>query len=143
MTRKIELAMIGAIRGAMSDPDFSGCYWHNANTSVSQRHHGIYKTVGYERTIEVTLYDTVIAVIEASMQRLSLYTGGFNTATTRSRINALLREFQPSHNLAQRKQQLVLLDAWNNTKPFHEGFTLGFEPCAPLRESRWNDTLRS
>jgi hypothetical protein len=143
MTRKIELAMISAVREVMADPGFSGCYWKSGNTLVFQTQHGIHHTVGYDRTIEVILHDTVVALIEPTMQRVSLYAGGWETVTTRSRINALLREFCPGWSMNRRKGQTVMLDRWDHAEPFREGFGLNFDPWAPLRESRWRDKLSS
>ena len=135
MTRKIEHQMIAAIRGAMADPGFEGCYWKSGNTSVWQMHSGTRGTYGCNRWIEVILHDTVIALVECNIQRVNLYTGGWNTVATRSRINALLREFQPGWAMCQRKGQLVMMDRWDNPEPFREGFGLTFDPWAPLRES--------
>lgn len=135
MTRKIELQMIAAIRDTLTDSGFEGCYWKSANTSVWQGHSGTRGTYSHDRWIEVILHGTVVALIEPNVRRVSLYTGGFNTTTTRSRINAVLREFAPGWNLCQRNGKPTMFDRNDNPEPFTEGFALTFDPWHPLRES--------
>jgi hypothetical protein len=135
MTRKIELQMIAAIRDTLTDSGFEGCYWKSANTSVWQGHSGTRGTYSHDRWIEVILHGTVVALIEPNVRRVSIYTGGFNTTTTRSRINAVLREFAPGWNLCQRNGKPTVFDRNDNPEPFTEGFALMFDPWHPLRES--------
>lgn len=135
--RKIEQQMIAAIRGCLSDPGFSGCYWRNANTCVWQQHCGIHGTPSYSRTIEVILHNTVIALIESS--RISLYTGGWQTVTTRSRINAILREFCPDWSVCQHRHALWLVDRHDQRHEWSEGRCLTFDSWAPMRASHWSD----
>ena len=65
--------------------------WHNDNTSVRVIHEGILFTPSYNKTIEVRLHNNLIASINNN--QITISSCGWNTSTTKSRLNALLREF--------------------------------------------------
>jgi hypothetical protein len=73
--RKIEAQMIGAIRSQRD--------WHSGNTSVDQTDHGSI----------VRLHNNVIARIEHAENRVFITDAGWQTATTKSRLNAILNAF--------------------------------------------------
>ena len=73
MARKIEIAMCSAVQ--------SGKDFHKANTSVSHN----------EGVAVVRLHGNKIA--EVGDDFITLFDGGWQTTTTKSRINALLAEF--------------------------------------------------
>jgi hypothetical protein len=82
--RKIEQQMINAIN---KEKD-----WSNNNTSVRVIHEGILFTPSYNKTIEVRLHNNIIASIHNN-GRMTISSCGWNTSTTKSRLNALLHEF--------------------------------------------------
>lgn len=73
--RKIEAQMCEAIRSQRD--------WHSGNTSVDQTDHGSV----------VRLHSNVIARIEHSENRVFITDAGWQTVTTKSRLNAILRAF--------------------------------------------------
>lgn len=70
--RKIETLMIDAIRDRRD--------WQSGNTSVDQTDHGAV----------VRLFGNVIARVEHEESRVFITDAGWQTATTKSRINAIL-----------------------------------------------------
>lgn len=124
--RKIEKTMVAALRDVLATPDFTGRYWRERNTCIWQQHRGVCYTSGYERWAEVILYDTVIALVEPALNRISFYSGGFHTVTTRSRINALLSSFGPGWSVFLSSGRLMLRDPYGNESPFKEGFTINY-----------------
>jgi hypothetical protein len=101
--RKVEADMIRVVRVAINRADVAGRIWKSGNTEVAQVHHGLHHTPGYYREIEVRLHGHKIAVIEPDIMRMSLYDCGYRTATTKSRLNALLSAFaRGSARISQR-----------------------------------------
>ena len=124
--RKIETAMVAAIREAIADPYCSGPIFRQSNTTVFQTGNGAIRTPNFSRWIEVILYETVVALIEPQAGRLSLYSGGFRTATTKSRLNAILESMGDGFYIAQNKGQWGIYKGGYFYEPFYEGrpFTL-------------------
>ena len=71
--RKIEAAMINAVR--------NGRDWHSGNTSVDVTDHGIV----------VRLHGNVIAQVDHENHTIYVTDAGWQTTTTKSRLNALLQ----------------------------------------------------
>jgi len=88
--RKINAKMIVAIRDLMGKADHNGDYFRLANTIVSQWHDGPCQKPGYSRVIEVKLHLNTIARIYPDICRMYVRDCGWRTATTKSRLNALL-----------------------------------------------------
>ena len=102
--RKIEIQMNRAVQ---SGTDFS-----LANTSVS--HH--------EGVAVVRLHGNKIA--EVGDDFITLFDGGYQSTTTKSRLNALMAEFcSPGENVFQKAYQWFL-KANGVTIPFESGVTL-------------------
>lgn len=120
--RKIEDQMLIAIREVMADRNFSGKYWGKDNTSVWQHHE---PGPNGARYIEVILHNTAIGLIEPSAHRINFYTKGYRTATTKSRINALLNltdgysVFQKNHQWRYSRR------TWDKSAEFYDGLCLG------------------
>jgi hypothetical protein len=74
----------------------------DGNTEVYQAHHGHHGTPGYYREIQIRLHGSLIGVVEPAMMRIRLSDCGYRTATTKSRLNALLRAFVPGEGISQR-----------------------------------------
>jgi len=104
MTRKIEIAMNAAVQ--------SGNDWSKANTTVS--HH--------EGVAVVRLHGNKIAEIGEDF--ITLFDGGWQSNTTKSRLNALMDEFcSPGEGVFQKAYQWFLT-ANGATIPFESGVTL-------------------
>ena len=104
MTRKIEIQMNAAVQ--------SGTDFHKANTAVY--HH--------EGVAIVRLHGNKIA--EVGDDFITLFDGGFQSNTTKSRLNALMAEFcSPGENVFQKAYQWFIR-ANGVTVPFQSGMTL-------------------
>jgi hypothetical protein len=89
--RKIEAQMVSIIQDCLRNPDSQGR--RLGSTVVEQIHHGVAWTPGYFREIKVSLHGNLIATFEPGINRVALYTQGWRSATTKSRLNAMLVEF--------------------------------------------------
>ena len=122
--RKIEEQMLAAVERCCGDASFEGCAMRSANTHVWQQHNGIAGTTTYHRWIEVILHDTVIACIEPMAGTVSLYTGGWHSRTTSSRIGVILARFCKGWHVNLSKGQLYLSrESWSTgeREPLTEG----------------------
>jgi hypothetical protein len=107
--RKIETAMNQAIA--------SGKDWRSANTSVSHRE------TEFGVVSDVRLHGNLIASI--SECAITLYDGGWQSAITKSRLNAILRaNGLPGDGVFQRDFQWFLQYS-GKVEPFQSGATLG------------------
>jgi hypothetical protein len=121
--RKIESQMVAAIRGALADSNFVGQYWKSSNTCVWQNKEN---GPNGRRWIEVILHNTVIALIEPDAVRINLYTKGYRTTTTKSRINAVLSELSDGSSVFQKNHEWrYSRRSWDKSEPFYEGLTVG------------------
>ena len=100
--RKIERQTVSAVRDLIGRLDFTGQYWKSGNMSVSQTHHGIPHSYGFERTIEVRLHNNLICKIDPNLGRLTLNDCGWQSTTTKSRLNVILDEFAPGYGIFQK-----------------------------------------
>ena len=120
--RKIEQSMIQAVREVLADAHFSGKYWGKGNTQVHQYHE---PGPNGARYIEVILHNTVVGLIEPSAQRISFYTKGYRTATTKARINALL-SLTDGYSIFQKNNQWRYSGrTWDKSTEFYDGLCLG------------------
>jgi hypothetical protein len=116
--RKVEAAMIAAIRKAIADPYTKGQQFKKDNTVVFCNGSGV---------IEVRLYDTVIALIEPQIRMFGLYSGGFRTTTTKSRLNAVLGAFSNGFLIYQEKGQWYIYKGGRCYDRFDDGFAVTLE----------------
>ena len=84
MSRIIEQNMIRAINYE--------CDWRKDNTSVEVIHHGIRGTHSYQKEIQVKLHGHTIARIFPG-DRMILSSCGWETKTTKSRLNTILHHY--------------------------------------------------
>ena len=120
--RKIETAMVDPIRSAISDPYADGSQFNQGNTVVFCNGSGVAHTPNFARWIDVIFYGTTIALIEPQCNRLSLYSGGVRTATTKSRLNAILRSLSDGFYIEQRKGEWTVGKGGFHYDRFCEGF---------------------
>ena len=104
MTRKIEIQMNAAVQ--------SGKDWSLANTTVS--HH--------EGVAVVRLHGNKIAEIGDDF--MTLFDGGFQSKTTKSRLNALMGEFCSPGECVFQKAYQWFIKANGVTVPFQSGMKL-------------------
>ena len=105
--RKIEQQMNTAIRYRRN--------WAGSNTMVR-----VYKEV-----VEVFLHGNHIASLDTATHKLTIKDGGWQSVTTKSRLNALLDEFVPSMGIFQKDWVWYLRDSLDNSVvPFISGMTV-------------------
>ena len=94
--RKIEAQTIQAIRTLANRANFNGRLFKSGNMEVEQIHLGVAGTVHYDRIIQVRLHGSVIARLYPLTDTFTLYDAGYQTNTTKSRLNAILSVFNPA-----------------------------------------------
>ena len=101
--RKVEIQMNHAIRYRKN--------WAGSNTMVR-----VYKEV-----VEVFLHGNHIASVDTATNQLQIFDGGWQSVTTKSRLNALLDEFADGARVIQRNYTWFLSDLGNRVTPFISG----------------------
>ena len=105
--RKVEIQMNNAIRYRRN--------WAGSNTMVR-----VYKEV-----VEVFLHGNHIASLDTATHKLTIKDGGWQSVTTKSRLNALLDEFVPSMGIFQKNWTWFLSDRLDGSVvPFISGMTV-------------------
>lgn len=93
--RKIEAQTIQAVRTLANRAHYNGSLFKSGNMEVCQIHSGIAGTSSYDRIIQVKLHGNLIASFYPSTDTFTVSDAGWQTTTTKSRINALLSVFNP------------------------------------------------
>jgi len=110
--RKIEMEMNAAIRYRRN--------FSKANTSVR-----CFKTNGITTDVDVFLHGNHIASLDTASNQLTIKDGGWQSVTTKSRLNALLDEFAPSMGIFQKDWVWYLSDRLDGSVvPFISGMTV-------------------
>ena len=104
--RKVEIQMNHAIRYRKN--------WAGSNTMVK-----VYKEV-----VEVFLHGNHIASVDTATNQLQIFDGGYQSVTTKSRLNALLDEFADGARVFQKNYTWFLSDLGNRVTPFISGMTV-------------------
>jgi len=105
--RKIEQQMNTAIRYRRN--------WAGSNTMVRVS----------REVIEVFLHGNHIASLDTATHKLTIKDGGWQSVTTKSRLNALLDEFVPSVGIFQKNWTWFLSDRLDGSIiPFQSGMTV-------------------
>jgi hypothetical protein len=108
--RKIEAAMVLAVKAAIEGNGER--YWRNGNTEVELKH-----CPDLGQVVVVSLHGNVIAEFDVSLagvrecRGLRITDAGWQTTTTKSRLNALLQCFAEGSCLYQKKGQWFAPDA--------------------------------
>ena len=100
--RKVEIQMNNAIRYRRN--------WAGSNTMVR-----VYKEV-----VEVFLHGNHIASVDTATNQLQIFDGGWQSVTTKSRLNALCDEFADGARVIQKNWNWFLSDMGRVT-PFTSG----------------------
>ena len=105
--RKIEMMMNSAIRYRKN--------FSSGNTTVR----------AFRESVEVYLHGNNIASLDTATNELTLKDGGWQSNTTKSRLNALLDEFVPSMGIFQKNWEWFVSDRLTGqVVPFVSGMTV-------------------
>ena len=104
--RKIEQQMNTAIRYRRN--------WAGSNTMVRVS----------REVVEVFLHGNHIASVDTATNQLQIFDGGWQTVTTKSRLNALCDEFADGARVIQKNWTWFLSDLGNTVTPFISGMTV-------------------
>ena len=105
--RKIEMMMNSAIRYRKN--------FSSGNTTVR----------AFRESVEVFLHGNHIASLDTATHKLTIKDGGWQSVTTKSRLNALLDEFAPSMGIFQKDWVWYLSDRLTGSVvPFISGMTV-------------------
>ena len=111
--RKIEMMMNSAIRYRKN--------FSSGNTSVRC----IKNRNGITTDVDVYLHGNHIASVDTATNALTIKDGGWQSVTTKSRLNALLDEFVPSMGIFQKDWVWYLSDRLDGSViPFQSGMTV-------------------
>ena len=105
--RKIEEQMNMAIRSRKN--------WSGSNTTVT-----CYKKDGITTEVNVLLHGHCIAWFDTASNDFNISSAGWETVTTKSRLNAILEEFASGARLIQRDYESNFSDI-GTLKPFVDG----------------------
>ena len=101
--KKIEAQMIQAVRRGIGCASHAGRLMKAGNTEVEQTHHGIAGTPGYQRIISVRLHGNEIAAIRPAEGTVWVSDCGWQTLTTKSRLNTLIGCLTRHAGITQRR----------------------------------------
>ena len=104
--RKIEAKMNKALRHFEN--------WSSGNTSV----------ISTKEEMKVFLHGNHIATLDKATMDLFIFDGGWQSNTTKSRLNALLKEFRPDRQVFQKNWQWFVSDFLGMVEPFFSGMTV-------------------
>ena len=105
--RKIEQEMNRALRYSRN--------FSKANTSVTC----------YREEIEIRLHGNLIGTVDTASNQLRIFDGGWQTVTTKSRLNALCDEFAPCMGVFQKNWDWFVSDRLTNQiVPFFSGMAV-------------------
>ena len=111
--RQIEKEMNYAIRNKIA--------WSKSNSCTT-----------FDNTIEncfVYLHGNHIATYNYANKELSLYDGGWQSNTTKSRLNALCNEFATGFGVFQKNWDWFVSDFQNTVVDFTDGITVNYNGC--------------
>ena len=106
--RKIEIEMNNAVRNKIAWSKGNSCTTFSSDL----------------KECFIYLHGNHIATYNYDLKELSLYDGGWQSNTTKSRLNALLFEFATGFSIFQKNWNWYVSDFLGNTKDFVNGFTL-------------------
>ena len=114
--RKIETQMNTAIRNKKN--------WAGSNTTVFTENDSAY---GLES--KVYLHGNHIATYTHKIKELQLFDGGWQSNTTKSRLNALCAEFATGFSVFQKNWEWFISDFSNHKKDFIDGIVVDYSGC--------------
>ena len=108
--RKIEEQMNYALRHRKN--------WAGSNTTVR-----CFKENGVTTEMQVLLHGNLIAWLDTATNDLNISSAGWETVTTKSRLNAILEEFASGCRVIQKDFEWFLSD-FGTLKPFVDGMKI-------------------
>ena len=93
--------------------------WAGSNTTV----------ITEDNISTVMLHGNHIATYYHDTKELALFDGGWQSNTTKSRLNALCAEFAMGFGVFQKNWNWFVSDFSNNKKEFADGITVNFNGC--------------
>tara|TARA_S200002703_G_scaffold57859_1_gene50377 strand:- start:972 stop:1385 length:414 start_codon:yes stop_codon:yes gene_type:complete len=132
--RKVEAGMVASIMDAINS-DKSGRVYSCGNTSVDVIHQGIRNTYGYNRFIEVNLHENTIATIYPDLNRIHLSDCGYETATTKSRLNVLIQCFTDESTIHQNQHVWYQGDDLWESGEIHRFFHKHPDDCWQVKQA--------
>jgi len=111
--RKIEREMNNAVKNKIA--------WSKNNTLTT-----------FDNTIEncfVYLHGNHIATYNYEDKELTLFDGGWQSNTTKSRLNALCNEFATGFGIFQKNWEWFVSDFQNTVVDFTDGITVNYNGC--------------
>ena len=115
--RKLEKEMNNAIKSKKN--------WAGSNTTVFTEDDG--GTIGAES--HVYLHGNHIATYTHKIKELALFDGGWQSNTTKSRLNALCDEFATGFSVFQKNWDWFVSDFSNDKKHFIDGIIVDNSGC--------------
>ena len=109
--RQIEKQMNSAI--------WSKTNWAGSNTTV----------ITEDNESKVMLHGNHIATYNHTLKELELFDGGWQSNTTKSRLNALCAEFAMGFGVFQKNWQWFISDFQGVAKPFFDGAIVDYNGC--------------
>ena len=109
--RKIEEQMNMAIRSRKN--------WSGSNTTVQ-----CFKENGVTTEVNVLLHGNCIAWFDTASNDFNISSAGWETVTTKSRLNAILEEFAPERRIFQKNWQWIVSDFLGMAEPFTDGMKI-------------------
>ena len=88
--------------------------WSSGNTSV----------ISTKEEMKVFLDGNHIATLDKATMDLFIFDGGWQSNTTKSRLNALLKEFRPDRQVFQKNWQWFVSDFLGMAEQFFSGMTV-------------------
>ena len=79
---------------------------------------------GITTDVDVYLHGNHIASLDTATNALTIKDGGWQSVTTKSRLNAILNEFVPSMGIFQKNWQWFVSDEFGMAEPFISGMTV-------------------
>ena len=93
--------------------------WTGSNTTV----------ITEDNVSAVMLHGNHIATYYHNTKELALFDGGWQSNTTKSRLNALCNEFATGFGVFQKNWEWFISDFSNNKKEFDNGITVNYNGC--------------
>ena len=79
----------------------------------------------YREEIEVRLHGNLIGTVDTASNQLRIFDGGWQTVTTKSRLNAVIDEFAPAMGVFQQNGEWFVSDRLTGkVVPFISGMTV-------------------
>ena len=88
--------------------------WSSGNTTVTST----------REEMKVFLHGNHIATLDKATMDIFIFDGGWQSNTTKSRLNALLKEFRPDRQVFQKNWQWFVSDFLGMAEPFFSGMTV-------------------